>query len=184
MYEFHAQSYLVVSSDIGSYSRSTKGGTASTPEMAIQFVAVEALTNLRYHEVEMQTHPGFFHYPTFSPLTGRVIFAPVDSACDRATAVLSRYVSASYRTIVSLAKELSHLRAVLVIATTVPPPPQSSVPPSDAPSVPPPPRFEIPVSCSAPLGTSSGSSRETHSEWASLPATPAAPMSSCRVLLR
>ena len=56
-------------------------GTASTPEMAIQFVAVEALTDLRYHEVEMQTHPGFFHYPTLSPSIGRVIFAPVDPAC-------------------------------------------------------------------------------------------------------
>ena len=40
VYEFHAQAYLVVSSDIGSYSRSTKGGMASTPEMEIQFAAV------------------------------------------------------------------------------------------------------------------------------------------------
>ena len=35
VYEFHAQAYMVVSSDIGTYSRSTKGGTASTLEMAI-----------------------------------------------------------------------------------------------------------------------------------------------------
>ncbi|KAI4989771.1 hypothetical protein ZWY2020_038134 [Hordeum vulgare] len=49
LYEFNAQAYLVVSSDIGSYSRRTKGGTASTPEMAIQFATVEALTDLRYH---------------------------------------------------------------------------------------------------------------------------------------
>ena len=45
VYEFHAQAYLVVSSDIGSYSRSTKGGTASTPEIAIQFAPVEALND-------------------------------------------------------------------------------------------------------------------------------------------
>ncbi|KAI4967690.1 hypothetical protein ZWY2020_017036 [Hordeum vulgare] len=176
VYEFHAQAYLVVSSDIGSYSRSTKGRTASTLEMAIQFAAVEGRTNLRYHEVEMQTHPGFFHYPTFSPSTGRVIFAPVDPTCDRATDVLSRHVSASYRMIVSLAEELSRLRAALVIATAMPPPPQSSVPPPDAPPVPPPPGFEIPASSSPLPGTSSGCRRETHSEWASLLATPAAPM--------
>ncbi|KAI5021827.1 hypothetical protein ZWY2020_058557 [Hordeum vulgare] len=53
VYEFHAQIYLVVSSDIGTYSRSTKGEMTSTPEIAIQFAAMEALTDLRYHEVDM-----------------------------------------------------------------------------------------------------------------------------------
>ncbi|KAE8784003.1 Far1 [Hordeum vulgare] len=106
VYKYHAHAYLVASSDIGSYSRSNKGGTDSTPELAIQFATMEALTDSRFHEVEMQTHLGFFHYPTQSPSRGRVIFAHVDPTCDRATDVLSRYMNACYLMIVSLAEEL------------------------------------------------------------------------------
>src|SRR3990170_9132919 len=113
VYEYHAEAFLTASSGIGSYSRSSKGGTASTPELAIQFAVMEALTDLRFHEVKMQTHPGFFHYPTLSPTTGRVLFAPVDPASDRATGVLSHYVNASYRLITHQAEELSHAREAL-----------------------------------------------------------------------
>ncbi|KAI5003651.1 hypothetical protein ZWY2020_030811, partial [Hordeum vulgare] len=67
VYEYHAEAFLAAISDIGSYSRSTKGGRASTPELAIHFAAVEALADLRFHEVEMQTQP------TLSPSIGRVI---------------------------------------------------------------------------------------------------------------
>jgi len=119
VYEYHAEAFLTASSDIGSYSRSSKGGTASTSDLAIQFAAMEALTDLRFHEVEMQTHPGFFHYPTLSPATGRVLFAPVDPASDRAIGVLSRYLNASYRMITSLAEELTSAReALAAIAAT------------------------------------------------------------------
>ena len=137
---------------------------------------MEALTDLHFHEVEMQTHPGFFHYPTLSPATGRVIFAPVDLASDRATAVLSRYLNASYRTIISLAEELSRVQAALAAATSVPPPPQPIFPPIYPPPVPHPPRFEAPSSSIVLPGFSSGSRRETPAEWASLIATPAATM--------
>src|SRR3990170_2003250 len=95
VYEYHAAAYLTASSDIGSSSRSSKGGVASTPELAIQFAAMEAITDLRFHEVEMQTHPGFFNYPTLSAVTGRVVFSPVDPASDRAAGVLSRYLNAN-----------------------------------------------------------------------------------------
>src|SRR3989337_1041013 len=77
-YEYHAVAYLTKTSDIGSSSRSSKGGVASTLELAIQFAAMEAITDLRFHEAEMQTHLGFLHYPTLSPTTGRVLFSPVD----------------------------------------------------------------------------------------------------------
>ena len=69
VYEYHAEAFMVACSDIGCYSRSTKGGTASTPELAIEFAAMEALTDLRFHEVEMQTHPSFLYYPTLLPTT-------------------------------------------------------------------------------------------------------------------
>src|SRR3989337_633322 len=82
VYEYHAVAYLTATSDIGSSSRSSKGGVASTPELAIQFSAMEAITDLRFHEAEMQTHPGFLHYPTLSPTTGRVLFPPVDPEWD------------------------------------------------------------------------------------------------------
>ena len=35
VYEYHAEAFLIVSSDIGSYSCSVKGGTTFTPELAI-----------------------------------------------------------------------------------------------------------------------------------------------------
>ena len=162
---------MVACSDIGCYSRSTKGGTASTPQLAIEFAAMEALTDLRFHVVEMQTHPGYSYYPTLSPMTGRVVFTPVDPACDRATAVLSRYLNASYRMIISLAEELSRVLAALAAVAPVPPPPQTTYPPI-YPSVPPPPRFDAPSTSIVPPD----SPRETPAEWASLLATPAAPM--------
>ena len=173
VYEYHAEAFLTASSDIGSYSHSSKGGTASTPELAIQFAAMEALTDLRFHEVEMQTHPGFFHYPTLSPTTGRVLFSPVDPASDRATGVLSRYLNASYRMITSLAEELTSAREALAAIAAA----QSPLPPTFSPVYTPPvPPSETPSSSFGPPGFSSGSRRETPAEWASLLATPAAPM--------
>src|SRR3989337_2029531 len=65
VYEYHAVAYLTATSDIGSSSRSSKGGVASTPELAIQFAAMEAITDLRFHEAEMQTHPGFSTIPPY-----------------------------------------------------------------------------------------------------------------------
>ena len=38
VFEYHAEAFLTTTSDIGSYSRSSKGETAPTPELAIQFV--------------------------------------------------------------------------------------------------------------------------------------------------
>ena len=47
VHEYRAEVFLFTSSPIGSLSRSTKGGPASTPEQAIQFAAVDALLDLR-----------------------------------------------------------------------------------------------------------------------------------------
>jgi len=171
--EYHAVAYLTATSDIGSSSRSAKGGVASTPELAIQFAAMEAITDLRYHEVQMQVHPGFFHYPTLSPTTGRVIFSPTDPEVDRATGVLSQYMHASYRMIISLSEELNRVQEALA---AVSPAPLPVVPPVYSPPVPPPHMFSVPSSSSGPSGISSDSRRETPAEWASLLATPAPPM--------
>src|SRR3990170_219503 len=173
VYEYHAVAYMTATSDIGSSSRSSKGGVASTPELAIQLAAMEAITDLRFHEAEMQTHPGFFHYPTLSPMTGRVLFPPIDPACDHATGVLSRYLIASYRMIISLAEELCRVQEALAAVTPAPPP---VIPPSYPPPVPPPHAFDTPSGFSGPSGLSSGSRLETPAEWASLLATPAPPM--------
>src|SRR3990170_8603859 len=173
VYEYHAVAYLTATSDIGSSSRSSKGGVASTPELAIQFAAMEAITDLRFHEAEMRTHPGFFHYPTLSPTTGRVLFPPIDPVCDHATGVLSRYLIASYRMIISLADELCRVQEALAAVTPAPPP---VVPPSYPPPVPPPHRLGTSSGTTMSPVLSSGSRLETPAEWASLLATPASPM--------
>ena len=136
VFEYHTEAFLTASSEIGSYSCSSKGETASTPDLVIQFAAMEALTDLRFHEVEMQTHPGFFHYPTLSPMTGRVLFAPVDPLSDRVTGVLSCYLNASYRMITSLAEELSRVQEALAATITVPFSPQPTFPLMYPPPVP------------------------------------------------
>jgi hypothetical protein len=174
VYEYHAVAYLTATSDIGSSSRSSKGGVASTPELVIQFAAMEAITDLRYHEVQMQTHPGFFHYPTLSPTTGRVIFSPIDPVVDHAAGVLSQYIHASYRMIISLAEELNYVQEALAAVTPAPPPPPVS--PRYPPPIPPPHMFSVPSSSSGPSGLLSGSRCEPPAEWASLLATPASPM--------
>src|SRR3990170_6859280 len=149
VYEYHAVAYLTATSDIGSSSRSAKGVVASTPELAIQFAAMEAITDLRYHEVQMQIHPGFFHYPPLSPTTGRVIFSPTDPEVDRAAGVLSQYIHASYHMIISLAVELNRVQEALA---AVSPAPLPGVPPVYSPLVPPPHMFGVPSSSSGPSG--------------------------------
>jgi hypothetical protein len=172
--EYHVVAYLTATTDIGSSSRSSKGGVASTPELAIQFAAMEAITDLRYHEVQMQIHPGFFHYPTLSPSTGRVVFPPIEPEADRAAGVLSQYICASYRMIISLAEEMNRIQEAL--AAVSPAPPLSPDPPGYPSPVPPPHTVSIPSGSSGLSGISSGSRRETPAEWASLLDTPAPPM--------
>src|SRR3954471_15465151 len=58
MHEYRAEVFLFTSSVIGSLSHSAKGGPASTPEEAILYASLDALVELRHHEVEMQAHPG------------------------------------------------------------------------------------------------------------------------------
>src|SRR3989337_2975720 len=135
----------------------------STRKWAIQLAAMGAITDLRFHEVQMQTHPGFFHYPTLSPTTGRVIFSPIDPVVDRAAGVIAQYVNASYRMIIALSKELCRVQGALAVVTPAPPPPPA--PPVYPSPIPPPPMFSTPSS-SGPSGLSSGSRRETSPEWA------------------
>jgi hypothetical protein len=122
----------------------------------------------------MQTHPGFYHYPTLSPMTGQVLFVPVDPASDRATSVLSRYLNTSYRLITHQAEELSRVRKALAAAAQSPPPPVFS--PMYVPPIPLSLASEVPSSSLGQPGTSSGTRCESPAEWASLLATPAALM--------
>jgi hypothetical protein len=62
VYEYHAKVIMHNITLVGTYTHSSKGGTASTPDQAIQFAAFETLTDLRYNEIQMQTHPGFYFY--------------------------------------------------------------------------------------------------------------------------
>ena len=73
LYEYYSEVTLHHSSPSGAYTRSTKGGLASTPSQAVQFAAIEALVDLRYNEVRMQTHPGFYFY-LFMHENGRIRF--------------------------------------------------------------------------------------------------------------
>ena len=47
LYEYYAEVTLHHSSPSGAYTRSTKGGLASTPSQVVQFAAIEALVDLR-----------------------------------------------------------------------------------------------------------------------------------------
>ena len=51
VYEYHTEVIMHNSTMVGTYTRSSKGWVASTPEQAIQFVALEALNDLRYNEI-------------------------------------------------------------------------------------------------------------------------------------
>src|SRR5215216_611636 len=95
LYEYYAEVTLHHSSPSGAYTRSSKGGFASTPSQAIQFAAFEALVDLRYNEVCMQAHPGFYFYPSLHE-NRRIRFPFIDPASDRSSSHLSRYITASY----------------------------------------------------------------------------------------
>src|SRR4051812_19562208 len=128
-----------------------------------------ALVDLRQQEVGMQTHPGLSYYPTLAP-TCQIMFPP-DSACDRTTVHLSRYIVPQCEMIVSLAEELARSREALASLSNVqsPPPPPSSPIPAPAP----------PTSVSLTLQTPTVpvvTRRETTEEWSTLVATPAAPI--------
>nr|XP_020154671.1 uncharacterized protein LOC109740038 [Aegilops tauschii subsp. strangulata] len=51
LYEYYAEVTLHHSSPSGAYTRSSKGGFASTPSQAIQFAALKALVDLHYNEI-------------------------------------------------------------------------------------------------------------------------------------
>ena len=59
VYEYHAVAPLRTSSDSSTYTRTSQSGCASIASQAVQFAAFEVLVDLRYNEVQMQTHPGF-----------------------------------------------------------------------------------------------------------------------------
>jgi hypothetical protein len=78
--------------------------------------------------------------------------------------------------IVSLAEELSRVQGALAAVSIASSLPHPIFPPVHPPPVPPPRTFDAPSSSTISPGFSSGSRRETPAEWASLLATPAAPM--------
>ena len=55
LYEYYAEVTLHHSSPSSAYTRSSKGGLASTPSQAIQFAAIEALVDLRYNQCGSDT---------------------------------------------------------------------------------------------------------------------------------
>src|ERR1041385_8956883 len=169
VHEYRAEGFLFSSSTYGSLSRSAKGGPASTPEQAILDASLEALVDLRHHEVGMQLHPGLSHYPTLSP-SGQILFPP-DSECDRTTVHLASYMVAQYELVISLAEELALSREALTSISSIqsPPPPPPTYTPVPAPPIPPAPTPPTP-------GARIAVRRKTPEEWAALTATPASPM--------
>ena len=81
VYEYHAVVTLCTSSDSSSYTRTSRSGYASTASQAVQFAAFEVLVELRYNEVRMQNHPGFYYYPSLHD-NGRVRFPIIDPESD------------------------------------------------------------------------------------------------------
>src|ERR1041385_7551366 len=114
VHEYRAEVFLFSSSTYGSLSRSAKGGPASSPEQAILYASLEALVDLRHHEVGMQLHPGLYHYPTLSP-SGQIHFPP-DSECDRTAVHLAR---SEYELVSCLAEELARSREALASISSI-----------------------------------------------------------------
>ena len=53
VYEYHAVVTLRTSSSLGSYTRTSRSGYASTAAQAVQYAAFEILFELRYTEAQM-----------------------------------------------------------------------------------------------------------------------------------
>ena len=122
LYEYYAEVTLHHSSPSGAYTRSSKGGFASTPSQAIQFSTPEALVDLRYHEIQMQAYPGFYFYPSMHE-NGHIRFPFIDPVCDRPASHLSCYITSSYLLIYELARELTQARIALATDQNRNPPP-------------------------------------------------------------
>ena len=117
----------------------------------------------------MHTHPGFYYYPSLHE-NGRIGFPLIDPTCDRPSSHLSRYITASYLLIYELSRELTRARIALSATRNRNPPPTVGF----TPYVPP---------ASVTLVTTQGTTnplaltpRSAPAAWASLVATPAAPM--------
>ena len=172
MYEYYAEVTLHHSSPSGAYTRSTKGGLASTPSQAVQFAAIEALVDLRYNEVRMHTHPGFFYYPSLHE-NGRIRFPLINPACDRPSSHLSRYITTSYLLIYELARELTQAQIDLAAARNRNPLPTVGFTPYVPPASVTPQTLVTTQGTTNPLAVTP---RSAPAAWASLVATPAAPM--------
>ena len=122
LYEYYAEVTLHHSSPFGAYTRSSKGGFASTPSQAVKFAAIETLVDLRHNEVSVHTHPDFYYYPSLHE-NGRIHFPLIGPACDRPSSHLSRYITTSYLLIYELARELARARIALAAARNRNPPP-------------------------------------------------------------
>jgi hypothetical protein len=175
VYEYHAEVIMHSSTLVGTYTRSSKGGITSTPDQAIQFAAFEALTDLRYNEIQMQTHPGFYFYPSMFD-TGQIRFPYIDPECDRSANHLSRYRTAAYLLIVSLAQELNRTRDALAAARSAFAPPSLAHTPLVPPVTLPPPTPVTPALSQSNSDTSTVTPHESPAQWAILLATLAAPM--------
>ena len=95
VYEYHAVITLCTSSSSGSYTHTSRSGFASTASQAVQFAAFEVLVELRYKEVQMQTHPGFHYYPSVHD-NGRVHFPIINLESDSTASHFSCYITARY----------------------------------------------------------------------------------------
>ena len=81
--------------DSSSYTRTSRSDYASTASQAVQFAAFEVLVELRYNEIRMQNHPGFYYYPSMHD-NGRVHFPLIDPESDSVASHFARYHTASY----------------------------------------------------------------------------------------
>ena len=112
VYEYQVVVTLCTSFDSSSYTRTSRSGYASSASQAVQFVAFEVLVELRYNEVQMENHLGFYYYPYLHD-NGSVHFPVIDPESDSVASHLSRYITASYLLIYELARELSRARTAL-----------------------------------------------------------------------
>ena len=169
LYEYYAEATLHHSSPSDAYTRSSKGGFASTPSQAVQFAAIEALVDLCYNEVRMHTRPGFYYYPSLHE-NGRIRFHLIDPACDRPSSHLSRYITTTYLLIYELARELTRARIALAAARNRNPLPTIGFTPCV------PPTSSTLVTTQGTINPLVVTPRNAPAAWSSLVATPAAPM--------
>src|ERR1043165_5697056 len=103
--EYRASVYLTAPVPTGVRSYNFQGGPGSTPDRAIQLVALAGLQGLHHQESALQQNAAFHFYPTLGATPQQVRFPRPLAKADAAMITVSRYMIAQYALLVDLIRD-------------------------------------------------------------------------------